>query len=92
MPDVTERATYYISMALSFEVPDKPGYYRTYYPKFKPNGDFNKETILSIQPNGEKATRLVEDGGAWETWRPSKDGFRSVFEETSEPYMIPLEA
>ena len=91
MPEIVERATYYISMKLSYEVPDKPGYYRTYYPKFKPNGDLNTETILSIQPNGEKATRLVEEGGAWETWKPSKNKQRSIFDETSESFMLPLD-
>jgi len=90
--DTTERATYYIRMSLSFEVPDKPGYYRTYYPKHKPNGELNTETILSIQPDGTKGTRLVEEGGAWETWKPSKDKNRSIFDEASESYMIPLDA
>jgi hypothetical protein len=91
MPDIIERATYFISMKLSFEVPDKKGYYRTYYPKFKPNGELNKETILSIQPDGSKATRLVAEGGAWETWKPNKAGNRSIFDETSESYAIPLD-
>jgi hypothetical protein len=89
--EITERATYFISMKLSYEVPDKKGYYRTYYPKFKPNGELNKETILSIQPDGSKATRLVEEGGAWETWKPNKAGNRSIFDETTESYAIPLD-
>lgn len=86
-----EKATYYISMALSYEVPDKKGYYRTYYPKHKPNGELNTETILSIQPDGTKSTRLVAEGGAWETWKPNQSKTRALFPEASESYAIPLD-
>ena len=82
-------ADYCISRKLSFEVADKPGYFRTYYPRWK-DDDFQKETILSVQPNGDKGTRLVDEGGAWETWYPSKDGNRAIFDETAEPYAFPL--
>lgn len=87
----TGKATYFISRALSYEVPDKPGYYRTYYPKFGPSGELQTKTILSVQPNGDKDTRLVTEGGAWETWKPNKAGNRALFEETTEPFAFPLD-
>ena len=90
MPEDTGKATYCISMELSYEVEGEPGHYRTYYPKHGPNGERQTKTILSVQPNGDKDTRLVEQGGAWETWKKSKDGNRAIFPFAGEPFAFPL--
>jgi hypothetical protein len=77
-------ATFCISRSESFEAPHKPGSFCTYYPRGQ------KETILSIQPDGSKGVRFVNEAAAWETWTPSKDGNRAVFAECVEYYAIPL--
>jgi hypothetical protein len=90
MADDTGKATYCISRSLSFEVSDKPGHFRTYYPKHNSRGERQQITILSVQPDGTKDTRVVAEGGAWETWYPSKDGQRAIFPECGEFFAIPL--
>lgn len=74
-------ATFCISKSQSFAVENG---FATYYPKGQ------TETILSIQSDGKKETRLKAQAGAWETWRPSADDMRAVFYETAEVYAYPL--
>ncbi len=81
--DLVSDATYTIFKSESFEI--RPGEFVTYFPKGQ------TATVLSIQPDGKKDVRLKEAAGAWETWRPSKDGGRAVFHETAEGYAFPLE-
>jgi hypothetical protein len=83
-------ATYCISRRLSFAAPDKPGCFCTYYPKNGPDGELQTKTILSVQPDGTKDIRRVDQAGAWETWTPSADGNRAIFMETAEVYAFPL--
>ena len=78
-------ATFCISWEHSFEAPGQTGNFSTYYPKGQ------TETILSISPEGTLDTRpATAAGGAWETWRPSKDGNRAIFYATVEVYAFPL--
>ena len=84
MPDDTGTATYCISRTGSVASTGRPGAFHTYYPKGQ------TETILSIQPDGRKETRPVTAAGAWETWVPSPDGNRAIFDQTAESYAIPL--
>lgn len=79
-----DNATFCISRSQSFESAGRPGAFHTYYPKGQ------TDTILSIQEDGKKDTRLVSEAGAWETWVPSKDGNRAIFDQTAEFYAIPL--
>ena len=88
--DDTGKATYCISRSLSFEAPHKPGAFCTYYPKHGPDGQRQTTTILSVQPDGSKDMRPKDAAGAWETWTPSKDGNRAIFEEAGEFFAIPL--
>jgi len=86
MPDVpdTGLATYCISRAGSVASSGRPGAFHTYYPKGQ------TATILSVQPDGRKETRPLASAGAWETWVPSKDGNRAIFDQTAESYALPL--
>ena len=90
MADETGKASYCISRELSFEAPHQPGAFCTYYPKHGPDGQRQTATILSVQPDGSKATRKKADAGAWETWVPSADGNRAIFREAGEFFALPL--
>lgn len=84
MAGVPGNATYCISRALSFEMPGRPGEFHTYFPKGQ------TDTVLSVREDGHYAAMPKAEAGAFETWKPSKDGMRAVFYETAEMYAIPL--